>query len=289
MKKLIVICVYIFATSCAYIPIENEILLSKNDLGSATDLTLFKVLSWNIQKQADSSWYTSFNEITEIETPYIILLQEAKYNKKLKKELKGFNYNFSPNLYETKDYNYSGVLIASKIKPESMNSRVSNGREPSIPFIVLPLPKATLFNTYILNPVKKEVLVVNIHSLNFTAIKLWNLGGEYDEQIMQIVDRVNEHDGPVVVGGDFNTWSSSRIEVLKELLETKARLTDHNFGVTQGTNITKCNWALKLIMWQCGSRPLDHIFYKKLNVVSSTVLTPGTSDHNPLVVEFSIP
>ena len=149
MKNIFVIFIYASVlTSCGYVPIKNDILLSKNNISRPDDITSFKVLSWNIEKQSNPSWYNCFDCIHNGEAPNIILFQEAEFNDEIKKIIKNnsLNWGFSPNLYRAWSNNYSGVLIASDMKPISMSSRVSSGREP-----LLPVPKPMLFSTYKLN------------------------------------------------------------------------------------------------------------------------------------------
>lgn len=274
----------IFLTSCGYVPIKNEVLLTNNLHVAPSNRVTFKVLSWNTHKQDNAKWYSDFNSLLNLENPNIILLQEASLNDRLVNKINNKNWGFSPNLYVNK--NYSGVLIASDIESKNHMAKISNGTEPSFPFVMPPLSKAMLFSIYELAP-NKPLLVVNAHALNFTVAKFWNMGKEYDEQIKLISYVVKNHNGPVIVAGDFNTWSSSRSDILKEFL-LAAGLKEINFGDDQAA-IAKCPLALNLIIWGCYSEPLDYIFYNnKLTLKSSSVLMKDSSDHNPLIVEFYI-
>ncbi len=285
MKNILIFTSIMFLTACGYVPVKNEVLFTDHNTNTGDSISSsFKILSWNIEKQNNSNWYSDFQSfLNENNSPNIILLQEAKLNNTLKDKVRGKYWGFSPNLYKTDSY--SGVFIASNSKPISMTPRVSNGTEPSIPLIVPPLPKAMLFSIFE-TASNKKLLVVNVHALNFTAIKFWNRGSEFDEQIMLISNLVKNHNGPVIVAGDFNTWSSSRMDFLDSTL-SGAGLTKNNFRNNQ-SNITTCPKSLNMILWWCGSKPLDHIFYRGLTPKSSRVELDKASDHNPLIVEFDI-
>jgi endonuclease/exonuclease/phosphatase (EEP) superfamily protein YafD len=275
MKNILILTSIIFLTSCTYLPVKNEVLFTDDNNDTVDNISQsFKILSWNIEKQDNPNWYSAFQSfLNKDNSPNIILLQEAKLNNDLRDKVKNKYWGFSPNLY-SKGF-YSGVLIASDIQPISMIPKISNGREPVFPFA-----KSMLFNIYKISP-NKELLVVNIHALNFTAIKFWNIGSEFDEQIMLISNLVKNHNGPVIVAGDFNTWSSKRMSFLDSTL-SKAGLIKNNFGNSK-SKITTCP-----LPFLCNSNPLDHIFYRGLTPKLSRVELNKNSDHNPLIVEFDI-
>ncbi|MGL9734617.1 MAG: endonuclease/exonuclease/phosphatase family protein, partial [Symbiopectobacterium sp.] len=82
------------------------------------------------------------------------------------------------------------------------------------------------------------------------------------------------HAGPVIMAGDFNTWSRQRIDALyqfaSEIALREVRFIDDQRRRTFG-------------------RPLDFVFYRGLHVMQSSVLVTQASDHNPLLVEFQLP
>mgnify|MGYP002151202232 CR=1 FL=1 len=59
----------------------------------------------------------------------------------------------------------------------------------------------------------ETVAVANLHGINFT------LGlGRFTEQIRAVADELRRHSGPVVFGGDFNTWSAARQAEVEEVM-----------------------------------------------------------------------
>jgi endonuclease/exonuclease/phosphatase (EEP) superfamily protein YafD len=58
-------------------------------------------------------------------------------------------------------------------------------------------------------PDTRLLMVVNIHAVNFS------LGVDvYSKQLLPIGDQIAHHSGPVIMAGDFNAWSRSRMNAL---------------------------------------------------------------------------
>ncbi len=82
-----------------------------------------------------------------------------------------------------------------------------------------------------------------------------------------------DHTGPIVMTGDFNTWSDARTAIVKE---TAGRL------------------DLKPVIFNKGrptaifSHAVDHIYYRGLIPVNTVALEVDTSDHKPIVVTFKL-
>ncbi|MCA6961782.1 endonuclease/exonuclease/phosphatase family protein, partial [Pectobacterium odoriferum] len=114
----------------------------------------------------------------------------------------------------------------------------------------------------------QRLMVINIHAVNFS------FGVEvYTKQLATIGEQLVHHQGPAIMAGDFNAWSQQRINALNRFaarmgLQEVHFVDDHRrkaFG-----------------------RPLDFVFYRELTVNQSSVLVTQASDHNPLLVEFSV-
>jgi endonuclease/exonuclease/phosphatase (EEP) superfamily protein YafD len=129
-------------------------------------------------------------------------------------------------------------------------------------------PKATVITEYGLTNTDQTLLVVNIHAVNFTF-------GTHDfhKQIQQALSVLNDHAGPILLSGDFNTWHRRRSEVLKEMtdsldLEMVEYDEDHR----------KRFWG----------QPLDHIYVRGLEVLEATTRQVDSSDHNPMSVRLRL-
>jgi len=103
----------------------------------------------------------------------------------------------------------TGVMTASQVAPAS--ACVQRTMEP-----LLSLPKSTLISRYPLKGSDETLLVGNIHAVNFT------LGmAAFRSQLDRLASELDEHEGPMIVAGDFNSWSQSRLGVLEEVLVEK--------------------------------------------------------------------
>ncbi len=103
----------------------------------------------------------------------------------------------------------------------------------------------------------------------------------FSSQLGDIETVIAQHDGPVILSGDFNTWNKERLSFLKNMI-TRLRLEEVIFSEED----TKALIRFPL------SDPLDHIFFRDLKVRehSPDVLeTIRSSDHVPMIVEFYLP
>src|SRR5210317_1589891 len=105
------------------------------------------------------------------------------------------------------DWSPSGVMTVSAAEPLTECELVAH--EPWFG-----TRKATLITEYALSGTQQTLLVVNIHGINF-ALGISDL----ENQFAQARAVIEEHDGPVVFSGDFNTWRSQRAQVLEDMLE----------------------------------------------------------------------
>lgn len=203
----------------------------------------------------------------------LILLQEVRLDKNIIKTLKNdlkMGWEFSPNLFQGAHDAYSGVLTASYAKPATVIPALSNGTEP-----LTQTQKPVLFTKYDLGWESSELLVINIHGINF-KIGL----DEFKEQLSFIAALVLVHDGPVIMAGDFNTWSEKRRGYLDKIAE-KMGLIKISFDCQ--SNDVETSFF----------NSLDHIFIheEKIKVVNGSedvIMDIHSSDHAPLFVELKI-
>lgn len=276
-KYLLFILLFIFISGCGYIPVRTPFVI-RGDYYQARSISddRLRILSWNIHKEVDKeNWKKEFIKIIRDnnKTPNIILLQEVRLETNMTRILKEdvkMGWEFSPNLYQEEHEAYSGVLTASYIKPAMVKSALSSGVEP-----FTKTPKPVLFTKYSLDFESFELLIVNIHLINY------KLGlDEFKEQLGYTAEFVKGHDGPVIMAGDFNTWSEDRLEHLDKVIE-ELDLVKITFGSKSEHIETMFGNAL------------DHIFIskEKLEVVegSQDVMADiNSSDHKPLFVEVKI-
>jgi endonuclease/exonuclease/phosphatase (EEP) superfamily protein YafD len=114
----------------------------------------------------------------------------------------------------------------------------------------------------------ENLLVANIHGINFT------LGvAIYQEQLESLFELMKQHTGPIVLAGDFNTWSDERMQIVEDLAQSlmleSLDYTNHNRTIMFGN-------------------ALDHVFYRGLEPVEHDTWHVTSSDHNPTHVSFRV-
>ena len=127
-------------------------------------------------------------------------------------------------------------------------------------------PKATSVTLYPLENSDNTLLTINLHAVNFSfGVKT------YREQLNNAVELIRGHKGPVIMGGDFNTWSNKRQRVL-DSLASELELIAVPFSPDHRTT-------------QFG-KLLDHVYVRELAWRHAETKQVNTSDHNPLLVTF---
>ena len=233
-------------------------------VGAHSDSTLdanhISLLNWNIYKGQRENWASDFRKF--IKQQDIIVLQEALLKQELDYALNRQRLNWSLNTTFYYDDVEAGVLTASKVR--ALRSCGLRAEEP-----LIKIPKTMLVSEYRLSNGEQNLLVANIHAINFT------LGTEaYGQQIASLTNAIRHHRGPLIVAGDFNTWSDSRMEIVNDMAEllllTAVIYKSHNRLTVFGN-------------------PLDHVFYRGLELIKEETHSVDSSDHNPISVIFRVP
>ncbi|MFA0088373.1 endonuclease/exonuclease/phosphatase family protein [Vibrio sp. 10N.261.51.F12] len=240
--------------------VDTELKCYQGDADQALDRAgTLNVLVWNIYKQNRENL---FPELEKLSTgKQLALLQEANLDPTFMDWLKKSNWN-SNQVSAFKAFDVSaGVLNLSTAMPSIACANLQV--EPW-----LRLPKSGLYAEYALSNGAKLV-TVNLHSVNFT------IGTEeYMAQLESFKQVLITHQGPLLIAGDFNSWSEERLGVLHHVLK---------------------KYEIKEVMFADDNRkrflnglPLDHIFYRGMKLVSSASPQSTASDHNPLIAEFDV-
>lgn len=215
--------------------------------------THFRLLSWNIHKGADQGWQQDLARFSKDQD--FVLLQEATPNQKLP--------SFSTALFIS-SFAYqglqSGVKTFSHIAPKSYC-----GIAQPEPWIRIPkVASAMAFSL----PNGEELWVINTHLINFE----WNPKA-YRAQLEQIFSFIQDSKSAVILAGDFNAWSSERKQILDEFI-AQAGLTEVSFPHDERTRFL--------------GNPLDYVFVRGMNVISSKTEKVESSDHAPVWVELGV-
>ena len=217
-----------------------------------------RLLVWNVHKGSSDQWAGDFKTMSSDSD--LILLQEAHLHQ-------GFAAGLVDmrrwDLVEAWQYGGAptGVLTASKAAPVKV--RALERREP-----LLRTDKSALLTEYRLVGTEQTLLVANIHAINFTPDTR-----AFREQLNAVAELVNEHEGPVIFSGDLNTWREGRRAIV-EAIARSLGLSEVGFDGPRK---------------RFGRFPLDHVYYRDLDLLAADVPAVGSSDHNPLRVRFRNP
>ncbi|MBU2896501.1 endonuclease/exonuclease/phosphatase family protein [Vibrio hepatarius] len=217
------------------------------------------LLVWNIYKQNKDNWQQSLQSYTQ--NKQLVLLQESSLTSDLKDWLKSQQWNaYQVDAFEI--FNTSvGVLSLSKAIPQKACAFTE--LEPW-----LRLPKSALYTNYRLS--NGELLaVINIHAVNFTYGTR-----EYQRQLDTLTDLIELHRGPIIVAGDFNSWSETRIAVVEKALN-KLDLKEVDYSPDNRSQFVT-------------GYALDHVFYRGLKLLRAEASPSDASDHNPIEVFFEL-
>lgn len=244
---------------------KDKIIRYSNGSASQQDKELdpsrISVLNWNVYKGQRDNWESDFQRYSYMHD--VVIIQEAHLGNAMKKLLDREHYNWSLNAAFFLDDKPTGVMTASKVKP-----LYSCGQRTTEPLIRL--PKTSLISYYPVAGEDQNLLVANIHGINFT------FGVDvYKEQIGALYEAMEHHQGPIVLAGDFNTWSDQRMKIVMDMAD---RLS------LSSLNYTNHNHTRTLVF----GNALDHVFYRGLEPVEHDTWYVTSSDHNPTYVSFRV-
>ncbi len=216
-----------------------------------------KVLVWNIYKQKSSLLLPELSRL--VEKHDLSLLQEAVSRFDLLALLRNKNQFFNQVNAFTFNGETAGVMTVSKFKPVRVCAFIE--KEP-----LFQLPKSGLLSQYLLSN-GEHLSVINLHSVNFT----FDLT-VYQNQLKALVNEVNQKKGPLIVAGDFNSWSEARFRLLNKLL-SELELKPIKFEDDQRLRVF--------------GYPLDHLYYRDLHLIKANSKDTKASDHAWLSASFS--
>jgi endonuclease/exonuclease/phosphatase (EEP) superfamily protein YafD len=201
------------------------------------------ILVWNIYKADRPSWTADFQEMREGQD--IVVLQECTDEETILDSFfdhSGFSYQYAISFQFKKDKVKTGTCTGSSVTPKHAWAVRSNYVE-----IAGFTPKALLLTEYPLEGLKEKLLVINIHALNSVpAFMLKN-------QLEQATPFISNHQGPVLFGGDFNTWSFFKLWTVRKFMKKHAlkEVDFPNGGERMRASVTKMI--------------IDYIFVRDLN------------------------
>lgn len=238
--------------------VDTELKCYRNSTPRALDDDgRLNVLVWNVYKQNRESLLSELTERSQ--DRQLVLLQEASLDDQFLDWLQRSDWGSNQvSAFKAFDVS-SGVLNLSRSMPKVACANLQV--EPW-----LQLPKSGLYAEYALSN-GQTLIALNLHSVNFTIGTQ-----EYKQQLDSFKQVLESHTGPLLIAGDFNSWSESRMAVLKQALKgyqiQEVKFTpDHRKRFVTGL-------------------PLDHIFYRGMTLEAMSTPESEASDHNPMLAEF---
>ena len=215
-----------------------------------------RLLSWNVQKATHPEFEAELQTLTpDVD---LVLLQEADVGLRASPSLRDYHGSFAEGYRAASQV--TGVLTLSHAAP-AKHCRLSHN-EPW-----LRTPKATSVAVFNLDK-DRHLLVINLHAVNFT------LGTEdLAVQLESSAALIEQHTGPVIFAGDFNTWNAPRKALFKRTI-LGLGLESVEFDEDHRTRVM--------------GYALDHVLVRGLHIVESQSLSVQSSDHNPVLVTLSV-
>ena len=218
----------------------------------------FRLLVWNLHKGQDAGWQQALNRLAQGRD--LLLLQEVLNTQELAAQ---YSSRFATALYASA-FAYlqqqSGVEILSQFAPHFYCA----GSKPE-PWIRIPKVGAAMSLPL---PNRQALLLVNVHLINFEINPT-----TYEAQLRTLMQLVSQHQGPLVLSGDFNSWNGYRAQIIQKVI--------NEFGLEEVS--FEQDHRLRFL-----GNPLDHIFVRGLNVLNATTEPTESSDHAPLLLEVEL-
>ncbi|MFS1162805.1 MAG: endonuclease/exonuclease/phosphatase family protein, partial [Aeromonas salmonicida] len=164
----------------------------------------FGITVWNLYKGQRKNWREGLDEYAKSQD--LVLLQESATRPDMLDWLKAGEFQWQ----QLQAFTQGGVSFGVMTVAKTPQAFVCGVRSPEP---LLRIPKSGLVSLYPLQGDPDGVLVVNLHAVNF------ELGmATFREQLNDLTALIRRHQGPVILAGDFNTWSDKREFWLNKLV-----------------------------------------------------------------------
>jgi len=241
------------------LPAPNEVLSQFGNATSDAFPQTLKVFVWNIYKGRKPAFGQEFKVLSA--DCNLVLLQEMALSDDLFSIYKShFDLQWEHATNFMKNEIRTGVGTGSSSKPLLIDFRVTDDLEPFVK-----LPKTIVVTEYALQGSLQNLLVLNIHGINFKGTQ------GLENQINQVLPLIHAHQGPVLFAGDFNTKNVERVDTLAKMLLSE---------------------GLESVVWDnpLQGKQLDQAYVRGLKVDRAHILTDVLgSDHPALLLELSLP
>lgn len=237
-------------------------------LGQAQEACLgpvIRCLVWNIYKARRRNWMDDFQALSADRD--LVLLQEAVLkapSDSLFTSSRRLEWTMARSFRDPVSGVEHGVKTGAVARACSAHFYLSRYTEP-----LSQTQKLLLATEYAMAPAAAQVetlLVLNMHAINFVSVQ------KYVAQLDQLDTVLQRHSGPVILAGDFNTWSAQRL--------------GHFLDVVLGAGLVEATMERRRRLAHL-NRHLDHVFFRGLELRTIASLSHiQSSDHAPITATF---
>ena len=220
----------------------------------------FRLASWNIHKGFDAGWAADLARIAAADD--VVLLQEAWLDDTLRTTLGAAGLAWRMTGAFLLNGRDAGVLTAARAAP--LTACTVRSWEP-----LLGVPKSALIARFRVEGSAATLALANLHAINFTL----SAQGAYRELLDAVRAQLAAHDGPIVLAGDFNTWSDERVAMV-DAVARRLGLAAVAFHPDARARFV--------------GHAVDYIFVRGLDVIETRTLVVTTSDHNPIFATLRV-
>lgn len=217
-----------------------------------------KILVWNIFKASRGGIAKDLKHFAK--SSEFLLLQEAlqaNQNNWLS-GVEGFQLHMAESFQYRHNQVSTGVAIASTMPAEKVNALRASPRD----FGGVWTPKSTLFSEFSFEG--RPAVLISTHVLNFV------MTSSFVKNLEEIAEKADQYKCPIILAGDFNTWSGTRFKILKDIM--RELHLDH-VEIEQDRRLLK----------------LDHAFIRGFDVTHSRIDHEiRSSDHFPLELSVKL-
>lgn len=239
---------------------DDEVLL---DSGAARRDALpargMRVLVWNAFKEGKPGFREEF--ATRTREADLALIQEAVADTATRRpfpQIQGLQWRMAA-AFADQERTLAGVATGASAPVSSARYIRSTPTEP-----ITHTPKMVLATKHRIEGSESELLAINVHAINFVST------GSFKKHLAQIDEAMRSHAGPMMLAGDFNTWSPGRLKALRELARRNGLRPVYPEGDGR---------MLKL----------DHVFTRGLTVRRANLVNDSRgSDHKPIELELDL-
>jgi len=276
MRAALILLIALETTGCAVSVVPDGTMRHVGGVPdrAALDPERVQVLVWNVYKASRPGWWEDFDAL--VATHDVFLLQEGWWEPRSEARFRALGGDWWMGVTFlskwSEDDPATGTIVGGRVPVHGATSRHSRYVEPG-----LGTPKSHCFGRFELQGRDEELLAVSVHAINY------RLGlTAFGDHVRLVLRDAAGYQGPVIVAGDFNTWSEERTAFLFEVMERSGFRSVYPRSPQTADDDGRTT---------SGDHYLDHAFVRGLEVVGEpeVLTTIDTSDHEPMSFVVRVP